>query len=234
MNGKRGVAAYVLLIRRHRARATKYLIVLLGFDADFLCHANFIVEQGGIMDQNMKKFIPLFVLLGLAVVVIAIYIIVYHVGMPTRDLAGAPANFWLGLWQGLIVFLSFIASWFDHNIVLYQVNNNGFWYNLGYVIGLLVLGAGGRGGARASKTKEKPKMQGPEAAPPPLLLFAGIAVAFAWLLFVGVWLFFFASGFGIGENAGIVILSLAVVGILETAIWLPWGMKQPGWGKSER
>jgi hypothetical protein len=180
------------------------------------------------MDENTRKFIPLFVVLGLALVAVAIYILVHHVGMPTRDLSGPPANFWLGLWQGLIVFLSFIASWFDHNIVLYQVNNNGFWYNLGYVIGLVVLGAGGRGGARASRVKEKPTVQGQEVAPPPPLLFAGIAVAFAWLLFLGVWLFFYASAFGIGQNAGIIVISLAVVAILETAIWLPWGMKQPG------
>ena len=152
--------------------------------------------------------------------------------MPTRDLSGAPAGFWLGLWQGLIVCLSFIASWFDNNIVLYQVNNNGFWYNLGYVIGLIVLGAGGRGSARASRTKERPKMRGQEAPPPSLLLFASIAIGFIWLLFVGLWLFLYASHFGIGENFGIFIISLAAVAILETAIWLPWGMKQPSWGKS--
>jgi hypothetical protein len=186
------------------------------------------------MDEKMKKFIPLFVLIGLAIVAVAIYIIVYHVGMPTRDLSGTPANFWLGLWQGLIVFLSFIASWFDNNIVLYQVNNNGFWYNLGYVIGLIVLGAGGGSSARASRNRRRPTMQGPEATPPPLLLFAGIAVAFAWLLFLGVWLIFYASGFSIGENAGMVIISLAVVAILETAIWPPWGMKNSSWGKGER
>ena len=179
------------------------------------------------MDEKMKKFIPLFVLIGLAIVAVAIYIIINHVGMPTRDLSGAPANFWFGLWQGLIVFLSFIASWFDNNIVLYQVNNNGFWYNLGYVIGLIVLGAGGGGSARASRTRERPKMQGQEAPPPSLLLFAGIAVAFAWLLFVGLWLFFYASGFSIWENIGTFVISVAVVAILETAIWVPWGLKHP-------
>ena len=104
----------------------------------------------------MKKFIPLFVLLGLAVAAAAIYIIVFHVGMPTRDIdtSGAPANFWWGLWQGLIIYLSFIASWFDNNIVLYQVHNNGFWYNLGYLIALSV-SAGGI--ARGFRTREKAK-----------------------------------------------------------------------------
>jgi len=116
------------------------------------------------MEEKYKKYIPLFVLFGLAVLAVAIYIIVYHVGMPTRDLSGPPANFWLGLWQGLIVGLSFIASWFDNNIVLYQVSNNGFWYNLGYIIGLIVLGAGGGGSRRVSSRKEKPKKQYQESA----------------------------------------------------------------------
>ncbi len=108
------------------------------------------------MEEKMKKFIPLFVLIGLAVLAVAIYITVYHVGMPTRnvDLSGAPANFWLGLWQGLIVCLSFIASWFDNNIVLYQVYNDGFWYNLGYIIALFV-SVGGGGGAFRARGKAK-------------------------------------------------------------------------------
>jgi hypothetical protein len=106
------------------------------------------------MEENIRKFIPLFVLVGLAVLAAAIYVIVYHVGMPTRDLSGAPANFWWGLWQGLIIVLSFIASWFDNNIVLYQVNNNGFWYNLGY---LLALSVSVGGIARGSRTKGKVK-----------------------------------------------------------------------------
>ncbi|MGZ4924770.1 MAG: hypothetical protein ACXV5H_12610 [Halobacteriota archaeon] len=37
------------------------------------------------MEEKMKKFIPLFVQVGLALVAAALYIIVYDVGMPTRD-----------------------------------------------------------------------------------------------------------------------------------------------------
>jgi len=102
----------------------------------------------------MKKRISFFVLLGLAIVAAAIYIIVYHVGVPTRnvDLSGAPANFLLSLRQGLVIVLSFIASWFDNNIVLYQAHDNGFWYNLGYLIALSV-SVGGI--ARGSRTRRK-------------------------------------------------------------------------------
>ena len=111
--------------------------------------------------------------------------------------------------------------------MLYQVNNNGFWYNLGYVIGLIVIGAGGGGSARASRTRERPKMQGQEVVPPSMLLFAGIAIAFAWLLAVGLWLFFYVTNFSILQNIGIFVISLAVVAILESAIWVPWGLKHP-------
>ena len=106
------------------------------------------------MDESMKKFIPLIVIIAVVLAAAAIYIIVFHVGMPTRDLAGEPANGWLGLWQGLIIYLSFIASWFDNNVVLYQVNNNGFWYNLGYVIGLwIAIGAFAGGSKARGRTK---------------------------------------------------------------------------------
>ncbi len=101
------------------------------------------------MDEKMKKFIPLIIVIGAVLVAAAIYIIVFHVGMPTQDLSGPSANGWLGLWQGLIIYLSFIASWFDNTIVLYQVNNNGFWYNLGYLIGLWIAIGAFAGGSRA-------------------------------------------------------------------------------------
>ena len=70
-------------------------------------------------------------------------------------------------------------------------------------------------------------MPGQVASPPQLLLFAGIAIAFAWLLFVGLWLFFYVSSFSILQNIGTFVISLAVVAILETAIWVPWGLKHP-------
>jgi len=47
------------------------------------------------MEEKMKKFMPLFVLVGLALVAAAIYIIVYHVGMPTRDPRGRQRTFGL-------------------------------------------------------------------------------------------------------------------------------------------
>jgi hypothetical protein len=56
-------------------------------------------------------------------------------------------------------------------------------------------------------------------------MFAGIGIGFAWLLFLGVWLFLYAGGYSIVQNIGVFFLSIAVLAILETAIWVPWAMK---------
>ena len=45
-------------------------------------------------------------------------------------------GFWGGVWHGMITFFSFIGSLFDDNIAVYAVNNNGGWYDFGFVGGL--------------------------------------------------------------------------------------------------
>jgi len=44
-------------------------------------------------------------------------------------------GFWAGTWHGMISGLAFIASLFDDSIKIYAVNNNGHWYDFGYVGG---------------------------------------------------------------------------------------------------
>ena len=110
------------------------------------------------MEEKWKKYIPLFIVGGLLLVGAGIYIIVNHVGMATRvGLPEEPANFWLGLWQGLIIWLAFIASWFDKNIILYQVNNNGLWYNVGFMLGICIAVGGGAKGSQGKSKKKKIK-----------------------------------------------------------------------------
>ncbi|HEX2804806.1 MAG TPA: hypothetical protein VHN80_01380, partial [Kineosporiaceae bacterium] len=52
--------------------------------------------------------------------------------------AAHPAGFWLGLWHGLICPIAFIVSLFNHRVGIYEVLNNGGWYNFGFVLGLSV------------------------------------------------------------------------------------------------
>jgi hypothetical protein len=62
------------------------------------------------------------------------------------------AGFWLGLWQGFIAPLVFVASLFRSNLGIYEVHNNGAWYNFGYLFGLACFfGGGGKKAARRNK-----------------------------------------------------------------------------------
>lgn len=49
---------------------------------------------------------------------------------------GNKAGFWAGVWHGLIIVITFIVSLFTKDVGLYEVNNTGWPYNLGFLIGL--------------------------------------------------------------------------------------------------
>jgi hypothetical protein len=53
------------------------------------------------------------------------------------------AGFWLGLWQGFIAPFVFLASLFKSGLSIYEVDNNGAWYNFGYLFGLACFFGGG-------------------------------------------------------------------------------------------
>jgi hypothetical protein len=71
-----------------------------------------------------------------------------EVGTAAGD--GDVAGFWLGLWHGVIAPITFVVSLFNDGVNVYEVHNNGNWYNFGFVIGAVVL-IGGSHGARPSK-----------------------------------------------------------------------------------
>lgn len=49
---------------------------------------------------------------------------------------GHLAGFWAGIWHGLIVIITFIVSLFTREVGIYEPNNTGWSYNLGFLIGL--------------------------------------------------------------------------------------------------
>lgn len=72
----------------------------------------------------------------------------------TPDSEGKVAGFWKGLWHGLISPITFIISIFSKSVRLYEVHNNGLWYNLGFVFGAgLFLQGGILGSRKACKKK---------------------------------------------------------------------------------
>ena len=71
-----------------------------------------------------------------------------EVGIASTE--GEVAGFWLGLWQGLIAPITFVISLFTDNVNVYEVHNNGGWYDFGFVFGVSIsLG----GSARSSKRR---------------------------------------------------------------------------------
>jgi hypothetical protein len=66
---------------------------------------------------------------------------------PAQGGPGEVAGFWLGLWHGFIVLFTFIISLFNNHVGIYEVNNNGGWYNFGYVLGIMIFWGGSGGGA---------------------------------------------------------------------------------------
>jgi gas vesicle protein len=67
------------------------------------------------------------------------------------------AGFWAGIWHGLIIIITFIISLFTDKVGIYEVNNSGWSYNLGFIIGLLISLGGGFKGVKTRKKKRKVK-----------------------------------------------------------------------------
>ena len=67
--------------------------------------------------------------------------------------AGLVAGFWRGLWHGIIAPATFLISLFTDRVSLYEVHNNGGWYNLGFVIGMLSFH--GKGAVRVAARRRR-------------------------------------------------------------------------------
>ena len=65
---------------------------------------------------------------------------------------GEVAGFWLGLWQGIIVPFTWLISLFSDTVSIYEVHNNGGWYDTGFLLGAgFFLGGGGAGASRRKR-----------------------------------------------------------------------------------
>lgn len=63
------------------------------------------------------------------------------------DNVGHVAGFWQGLLHGFLALFTFIWSLFSDKVTMYEVHNNGAWYNFGFILGVMVFFGGGGGGA---------------------------------------------------------------------------------------
>ncbi|HUU38926.1 MAG TPA: hypothetical protein VMW46_12085 [Candidatus Desulfaltia sp.] len=73
----------------------------------------------------------------------------------TADEQGRVAGFWRGLWHGLISPVTFIISIFTKDVRIYEVHNNGSWYNFGFVLGAGLFLQGGILGSRKARKRRR-------------------------------------------------------------------------------
>ncbi|HSV92784.1 MAG TPA: hypothetical protein VLH81_06895 [Desulfobacterales bacterium] len=71
----------------------------------------------------------------------------------TPDARGSVPGFWQGLWNGMIAPITFIISLFNRNVRIYEVHNNGGWYDFGFIFGLMIAFGGGAGGAASRRRR---------------------------------------------------------------------------------
>jgi hypothetical protein len=64
-----------------------------------------------------------------------------------------------------------------------------------------------------------------EPQPEARRVYATIFFSFLWLLFLALWLIFYAEAFSLIQNIGIFLLSLVVVGIIMVVLWVPWSYR---------
>ncbi|MFZ6183859.1 hypothetical protein [Nannocystis pusilla] len=60
-----------------------------------------------------------------------------------RFSSDTPAGFWMGLWHGVIAWVSLVLGVFDDSVRVYEVYNTGRWYDFGLLIGIACMWGGG-------------------------------------------------------------------------------------------
>jgi hypothetical protein len=76
-----------------------------------------------------------------------------------RYSAETPAGFWQGFWHGIISVITLIISLFNDNVEVYERFNNGGWYDVGFLFGVLFLWGGGSHAGKQAWPRKKTAQQ---------------------------------------------------------------------------
>ncbi|MBB1159521.1 MULTISPECIES: hypothetical protein [Amycolatopsis] len=68
---------------------------------------------------------------------------------------GLSPGFWLGLWHGFICPITFLVSLFNDHVGIYEVRNNGHLYDLGFVVGAVLVASVFHGPAHARRRRRR-------------------------------------------------------------------------------
>lgn len=72
----------------------------------------------------------------------------------TERFEATEAGFWNGLWHGFIIIVTFVIGLFVENVRMYEPNNVGALYDLGFLIGAMI-SLGGCASSRCKKSRVK-------------------------------------------------------------------------------
>jgi hypothetical protein len=99
------------------------------------------------MDQKLKRIA--------AVAAIVMLLAVGGCAAGSEAFRQDAAGFWAGLWHGVICVITFVIGLFTDSVRMYEPNNSGWPYDLGFLIGaMILLGGSCRGrGRRGSRRR---------------------------------------------------------------------------------
>lgn len=72
---------------------------------------------------------------SLFVISLILILLVASCAPGNEKFAEDPAGFLIGFWHGLISVVTLIVSIFDCTVRIYEVNNTGWWYDFGFILG---------------------------------------------------------------------------------------------------
>ena len=77
---------------------------------------------------------------GAAILIVTAALVLLAAGCAAGDprfTAESPAGFWQGLWHGMISVIALIVGLFKDSVGVYEIHNNGSWYDFGFLIGVI-------------------------------------------------------------------------------------------------
>ena len=79
----------------------------------------------------------------IATIIIVVLLLAFR--SPHMDVTiGERAGFWQGFAHGYLIMINLVRSFFDRNIGVYEVQNAGHWYNIGFWLGQCIWFASGK------------------------------------------------------------------------------------------
>ncbi|MCL2063342.1 MAG: hypothetical protein FWG98_03085 [Candidatus Cloacimonetes bacterium] len=79
----------------------------------------------------MRRFLIFLIML------LALFVLTSCMAGSGRSTPEFKAGFFIGIWHGWIAPIALIVSIFDSSIKIYEVNNTGFWYELGFYMAII-------------------------------------------------------------------------------------------------